>query len=157
MLGFNRSFSFLPAFHLRFVCFTTARNDIAPTLPRTPFCRLCPRPQVRGETFPALVAHSLSRLLRWHIASPPSLSVVSLQNTCSYSQCSMDFFKPVCRFFGCLPPLSFANPSCSISPCPLIQCSCAFSYLCRHLLALSRSPLFILSYSRHRLIFTLQR
>ena len=80
-------------------------------------------PVGKGETFPALVAHSLSRLLRWHIASPPSLC---RGNTGSLSRCSMDFM-PVCLFFGCLPPMTFANPSCSISPCPLIQCSCAFA------------------------------
>ena len=110
------------------------------------------KPVGKGETFPALVAHSLSRLLRWHIASPPSLSVVSLQNTYSYSQCSMDFM-PVCLFFGCLPPWTFANPSCSIFfilsffHCFILLMLMRFCFLCRHLLALSCSPLFILSYS----------
>ena len=100
-------------------------------------------PVGKGKTFPALVAHSLSWLYCWHMASPPSLC---RGNTGSLSRCCMDFML-ICLFFGCLPPLTFANPSCSISPCSLIQCSCTFSYLCRHLLAASRAPLFILSYS----------
>ena len=92
---FYRSFSFCLAFLLPFVWFATAQNDIAPSRLYSIFSSLISLPicvharKVMKETFPALFAHSLSRLHCWHIASPPSLFIVSLQSTCCYSPCSM--------------------------------------------------------------------
>ena len=92
---FYRTFAFCLAFLLPFVWFATARNDIAPSRLYSVLLSLISFPicvharKVRRETFPALVAHSLSRLHCWHIASPPSLYIISLQSTCCYSQCSM--------------------------------------------------------------------
>ena len=64
---------------------------------------------------------------------PPSLFIVSIQYTYSFSPCGMRFI-PVCRFFSCLPPLACSNQSCSIFSMPADSCSCAFAYLCRHCL-----------------------
>ena len=104
---FYRSFSFCLAFLLPFVWFATAQNDIAPSRLYSIFSSLISLPicvharKVMKETFPALFAHSLSRLHCWHIASPPSLSIVSLQSTCCYSMCSMILFHTHLPIFGC--------------------------------------------------------
>ena len=103
--------------------------------------------KVRRETFPALFAHSLSRLHCWHIASPPSLSIVSLQSTCCYSMCSMILFHTHLPFFGKLPPWDCSVCHAQSSPCLRTQCSCAFAYLCRSLPALSRKYICLLGHT----------
>ena len=98
---------FCLAFLLPFVWFATARNDIAPSRLYSILSSLISFPicvharKVRRATFPALFAHSLSRLHCWHIASPPSLFIVSLQNTCCYSPCSMILFHTHLPIFSC--------------------------------------------------------
>ena len=144
---------FCLAFLLPFVWFATARNDIAPSRLYSILSSLISFPicvharKVRRETFPALVAHSLSRLHCWHIASPPSLSIVSLQSTCCYSMCSMILFHTHLPIFGCclrgLAPICHAQSS----PCLRTQCSCAFAYLCRSLPALSRKYICLLGHT----------
>ena len=104
---FYRSFSLCLAFLFPFVWFATARNDIAPSRLYSILSSLISFPicvharKVRRATFPALFAHSLSRLHCWHIASPPSLFIVSLQNTCCYSPCSMILFHTHLPIFSC--------------------------------------------------------
>ena len=106
-------------------------------------------PVGKEETFPALVAHSLSRLHCWHIASPPSLC---RGNTGSLSRCCMDFM-PVCLFFGCLPSDDFCQPvmlNLSISadsslmrfcfPVPPLACSVPYATV--YIVILAASPHF---------------
>ena len=105
------------------------------------------------ETFPALFAHSLSRLHCWHIASPPSLFIVSLQNTCCYSLCSMILFHTHLPVFGRLPPWACSvchALSSSFSHsfiASFFKCSCALAYLCRSLPALSRKYICLLGHT----------
>ena len=150
---FYRSFSFCLAFLLPFVWFATAQNDIAPSRLYSIFSSLISLPicvharKVMKETFPALFAHSLSRLHCWHIASPPSHFIVSLQNTCCYSPCSMIPYSYPSANLRLLPPWACSVCHAQSSPCLRTQRSCAFSYLCRSLPALSRKYICLLGHT----------
>ena len=142
------------AFLLRFVWFATARNDIAPSRLYSVLSSLISFPicvharKVRRETFPALFAHSLSRLHCWHTTftsitlyrlSPAHLLLLSVQHD--------SMFIPIClSSAGCLRGLA---PSVMLwsSPCLRTQCSCAFAHLCRSLPALSRKYICLLSHT----------
>lgn len=167
---FYRSFSFCLAFLFPFVWFATARNDIAPSRLYSILSSLISIPiciharKVRRKTFPALFAHSLSRLHCWHIASPPSLYIVSLQSTCCCSLCSMILYSYPSAYLRQAASVGLLRLSCSIFfilsffhcfillmlmrfclPMPLSACF------------VSRVHLLIRSYCCLRLIFTLQR
>ena len=105
--------------------------DITPSLPRTTFCRYVSTPVGKEENIPR-PSRSFLFLAPTHCL-PPSLFIVSIQYTYSFSPCGMRFI-PVCRFFVRLLPLACSNPSCSIFSMPADSYSCAFAYLCRHCL-----------------------
>ena len=111
---------FCLAFLLPFVWFATARNDIAPSRLYSILSSLISIPicvharKVRRATFPALFAHSLSRLHCWHIASPPSLYIVSLQSTCCYSMCSMILYSYPSACLRQVASVGLLRLSCSI-------------------------------------------
>ena len=111
---------FCLAFLLPFVWFATARNDIAPSRLYSILSSLISIPicvharKVRRKTFPALVAHSLSRLHCWHIASPPSLYIVTLQSTCCCSLCSMILYSYPSAFLRQAASVGLLRLSCSI-------------------------------------------
>ena len=106
---FYRSFSLCLAFLLRFVWFATARNNIAPSRLYSILSSLISFPicvhahKVRRETFPALFAHSLSRLhccILLHLHhSLSSLSSPLVATLCA----AWFYFIPIClSSAGCI-------------------------------------------------------
>ena len=65
------------------------------------FTHLCPRPQGNEGNIPRPFCSFPFSAPLLHIASPPSLYIVSLQSTCCYSLCSMILFHTHLPIFGC--------------------------------------------------------